>query len=659
MDGQTEIVLRLKEGEETPKGTLLYTLKGFDADGDKLQFGIRTSSDSDIIIVETISSTEANIYLNKLLDREEKDEYALVLSLTDGHLGKGNFVTQSLLILVEDVNDNSPVFKNHQNSILLREDAPLGTIAHLEATDADEGPFGQVVYHAAADVEKNLFSVSTVGEKAVIRLIGSLDYEKQTVHQVKVLAVDRAKEGRVNTGTAIVLVRVLDVEDRPPEFIRVTPIARITENSPVGTTVLQVMAVDGDRGINNKIQYALVTSNDNQTLALDPFKMEADTGKIVTASVINREALPFGSSSYIIQIKATELGSYQVPVPFTTTEVTVIISDINDETPTFKRKLYECQVAENAPNNTPLTFIGNAVPEVFDYDQGINGTFLMYVKSKSEIFEITPKKATNEATFSIKVKNNTQLDYEKIKMINFTIVAKEVIKNNPKFSEVPVVVHILDRNDNYPEFTKKSYEVWVPENCEVGTTVAWIQALDEDSGNYGTQGVRYTNIAGSIAGLLNIDPISGILTVKTAGGPSWDREQAPRHYLSIEARDDMGNGNRNSVQLTINLEDVNDNSPLFIQNKYEARLMENQLSFEKFLRVEARDADLNGTQNSEVEYSLVGELHENFTIDRTTGEIYPKYPIDFESIEGPEEENVRILYLTLRARDKGSPSLYR
>ncbi|XP_066258040.1 cadherin-23 isoform X2 [Euwallacea similis] len=656
IDGQTEIVLRLKEGEETPVGTLLYKLKGHDADGDRLTFGVKPTLESDVIIVDSTSNTEANVYLNKLLDREEKDEYALVLTLTDGHLGQGNYVTQSLLILVEDVNDNTPVFKTHQSSIMLREDAFTGIIAQLEATDADEGPYGQVVYHPAADVDKSLFSVSTIGEKAVVKLIGSLDYEKQTAHQVKVLAVDRAKEGRINTGTAVILVRVQDVEDRPPEFVRVTPVARIAENSLVGSVVLQVVAIDGDREINNKIHYSLSTNNIDQRG--DLFKIETDTGRVVTASVLDREALGFGSGSYILQITATEVDSHQKPPPYATTEVTVMITDVNDETPTFKSNMYECEIAENAPKNTPLTFIGNSIPEIFDYDQGINGTFEMYIKHGHDLFEISPMRATNEATFTLKVKNSSYLDYEKIKVINFTIVAKEVVQVNPKFSEAPVIVRILDRNDNYPEFTKNSYEVWVPENCEAGTTVAWVQALDDDSGTYGTMGVRYTNIAGSIANLLNIHPVSGIITVKTPGGLSWDREQVSRHFLTVEARDDLGNGNRNSVQLTINLEDVNDNSPIFVQRTYEARILENAPSFQSYLKVEARDADLNGTKNSEIEYLLMGELHQNFSISAKTGVITPKQPIDFEFIEGPEEENVRILYLTVRARDMGSPSLF-
>lgn len=153
-------------------------------------------------------------------------------------------------------------------------------------------------------------------------------------------------------------------------------------------------------------------------------------------------------------------------------------------------------------------------------------------------------------------------------------------------------------------------------------------------------------------------PTSGIITVKTAGGPNWDREQVSRHYLTVEARDDLGNGNRNSVQLVINVEDVNDNPPIFIQNKYEARLLENKNEFETPLKVEARDADLNGTKNSEIEYQLFGEYQNNFTIDSISGEIKPKHAIDFEKLPGPLKENIRKLFLTVRAKDKGIPSLY-
>lgn len=93
---------------------------------------------------------------------------------------------------------------------------------------------------------------------------------------------------------------------------------------------------------------------------------------------------------------------------------------------------------------------------------------------------------------------------------------------------------------------------------------------------------------------MNLHPTSGIITVKTSGGSNWDREQVSRHYLTVEARDNLGFGNRNSAQIIVNIEDVNDNPPVFIQSKYEVRLVENHLDFDEPLRVIARDADLNG-----------------------------------------------------------------
>ncbi|KRT78306.1 Cadherin, partial [Oryctes borbonicus] len=418
--------------------------------------------------------------------------------------------------------------------------------------------------------------------------------EKQTLHQLKILAMDRAKQGRINTGTAAILIKVEDVEDQPPEFVRVQPVVRIAEDAPIGTQIMQVKAIDGDRGINNPISYSISTNS----ILNEPssFGIENSSGVIATKRLLDREAISASSAAYILQITATEIGSSIFPAPSSQTEVTIMITDVNDETPTFRSKNYECEIAENAAVNTPVTFLARSIPEVFDHDQGNNGTFNLFLKGAEDMLEITPVQAINEATFLIRVKNSSKLDYEQIRSMNFSIIAKEVVILKPKYSEAQVRLHILDRNDNFPEFIKNVYDVWIPENCQVGTTVAWVQALDDDSGNFGTKGIRYTNLSGGSEHLLYLHPITGVITVKAAGGPNWDRELVQRHYLTVEARDDLGQGNRNTVQLILNIEDVNDNPPIFLQKFYEARLVENNADFESPLRVEARDADLNGNK---------------------------------------------------------------
>ena len=75
-------------------------------------FTLVTSENNDLAeIVKEPDSNEANLILKKLLDAEDKGEHQLVLTLTDNRLGDGNFMTQSLLIIVEDINDNVPIFE--------------------------------------------------------------------------------------------------------------------------------------------------------------------------------------------------------------------------------------------------------------------------------------------------------------------------------------------------------------------------------------------------------------------------------------------------------------------------------------------------------------------------------------------------------------------
>lgn len=90
-DLQSEIVVRVKEGASSLNKEIFH-LYGEDADGDSLQFGVLGTLGKDLLRIDSISPTEAKITLKKELDREIQDSYTLVLTLTDGKLGKGNYV---------------------------------------------------------------------------------------------------------------------------------------------------------------------------------------------------------------------------------------------------------------------------------------------------------------------------------------------------------------------------------------------------------------------------------------------------------------------------------------------------------------------------------------------------------------------------------------
>lgn len=71
----------------------------------------------------------------------------------------------------------------------------------------------------------------------------------------------------------------------------------------------------------------------------------------------------------LILLQAKEESQISLYNPSVQTEITIIITDINDETPTFRSATYLGEINENAQNNTPVTFIGNSIPQVYDYDQ--------------------------------------------------------------------------------------------------------------------------------------------------------------------------------------------------------------------------------------------------------------------------------------------------
>ena len=83
----------VREGSSS-LGKELLRVSGEDPDGDEITFGVLGTLGLYILRVENVpKSNSAIIYLNQELDRETRDTYNVLLTLTDGKLGKGNYVS--------------------------------------------------------------------------------------------------------------------------------------------------------------------------------------------------------------------------------------------------------------------------------------------------------------------------------------------------------------------------------------------------------------------------------------------------------------------------------------------------------------------------------------------------------------------------------------
>lgn len=198
----------------------------------------------------------------------------------------------------------------------------------------------------------------------------------------------------------------------------------------------------------------------------------------------------------------------------------------------------------------------------------------------------------------------------------FQILAQELGPATNLSATANVTVYLNDVNDNAPVFLALSYDVELPENVTAGTRVVQVAADDVDTGDYGK--LQYTAILGYLNTSLNLDPISGLITVAT-NNHGFDREAMPDLHFLVEARDNDGVGLRVTVPLIIKLLDVNDNPPEFERELYEFVLSPNLNNFTSAAYVKAVDKDAE-PPNNVVRYEIIeGNSEGKFAINEETG----------------------------------------
>ena len=107
-------------------------------------------------------------------------------------------------------------------------------------------------------------------------------------------------ESEAKSTSTILLVKVDDEADQPPIFTFVPPVTRVQENLPIGTEIVNVKAVDGDREINNPIRYSITKGNS------DLFAINSTNGVISIISELDREKAVRsgqGTGAYILEIR--------------------------------------------------------------------------------------------------------------------------------------------------------------------------------------------------------------------------------------------------------------------------------------------------------------------------------------------------------------------
>ena len=304
-------------------------------------------------------------------------------------------------------------------------------------------------------------------------------------------------------------------------------------------------------------------------------------------------------------------------------QVNITIEDVNDNTPEFPISPLSVAVREDSSLFTAFYTV-----HALDRDSGNNGVVSYQVVPTSSIFQVD----SDSGQLSL----ISSLDYETKSSHQITIRATD--KGSPqKMSDVLVNIKVEDVNDNPPSFAKDIYYANIAESAEVNTKFANISASDADSGTNARLVYRLT--AGAYSGTFGIFPNDGCIYNKV----ELDRETQDSYTLEVVATDAGVPAKSSSASVVITVLDVNDNSPIFVEQEYLFYIAENLDGSSVVGQVSASDLDESDT----IQYSL-SEQSDYFSVVGSSGVIHTK--------KGLDREHIEINELVIRAVDSGKPS---
>eukprot|EP00064_Thunnus_orientalis_P000719 superscaffoldBa00000039_g720 len=489
----------LEVSEAMRIGAILLNLQATDRENDPITYRIE-SGDSQKVF--NLSETIGLLLLGKPLDRETTDQYRLIVTASDGN--PGGTSTATVNIVVTDVNDNDPEFNlTIPTNFTVQEEKANLFVGQVMATDPDAGANGQVQYRIVN--HPDLFTISANGS---IYTKVPLDRELRSQYDLVVEASDGAVDPRRTTLT--LSVQVKDIDDNSPVFSQQTYVVNVPENSPVGTVVLKLSAVDSD--LFSNVTYQIKTESARQLFSLNPV-----TGELAVLQTLDFEDLAAMSmgASYTFQVEAVDQGGVMPPGQAT---VTVRITDMNDFSPIFSQDLYKGMVAPNAEKGTVIT-------TVFAEDQDPPGTPASFVRYRVDL----DKSPYSGSIFDVEAETGrviTKVNLNEEPSVTFKLFViayddGEPVKSNSTLVEITVL-----QPSRIPIFTQEEYKFPpVSERAELGTPVGTILAAAVN------QTIFYSIVGGNELGHFQVNNRTGVIST----AKPLDYENVTSYILRVQA----------------------------------------------------------------------------------------------------------------------------
>ena len=303
------------------------------------------------LFVMDSTSGDIRLSVGAKLNYEEKHYYKLVITGYDQGQSVQRSSSMTLVVHVQDSNDNAPEFEHATFATSVSEAATVSSsITQIKAMDRDTGENGRITFSIIDSEFSQYFGIFP--SDGVLYLKKVLDREVKSQYIIQVKARDHGLPSL--SATAQVTIHVLDYNDNKPEIAQSSYHFSIEENLPADTLVGYIVVTDADEGTNALLQYQLVPPQDNFYVT--------NSGEILTSRSLNRELKDAFNFDVRVQDSGSSPRESVVPVH-------VSVSDVNDNTPTIVNLQSSATVDENQSKGIRVVQIN-----AYDLDAGENGT---------------------------------------------------------------------------------------------------------------------------------------------------------------------------------------------------------------------------------------------------------------------------------------------
>ncbi|XP_041364040.1 cadherin-99C-like [Gigantopelta aegis] len=639
--------------ENSPRGTLVLDQQGtrflklIVTDGDVL------ASDPSQTYSYTVTDTaifsvtqEGYIALaTENLDYEVTQRVVFQLITSESSTAERRSTTTTLTVEVIDRNDFSPTFPATTYVMTVPEAdysrSPV-TVVTVQATDADSGDNGIVTYEISAVSNNGEGKFAVDANSGSLQVVGQV--LRDELYTITIQATDKAEPGQRRASQTAVLVNVTRVGNLGPAIPASTYSITVSEGVTIGASVFATPATDPD---NDVLSYQIISGNNNQD-----FVIGRNTGLVSTRNRLDRESRP--SYSLLLHVADT---SHRTA----TTTLSIKISDINDQNPSFINPPYIFSVLENELG----ALVGQVMATDADEPNTANSQIAYRNFLDSSSFIVNSE--------SGQITTIEPLDWETKRVYLLLVVARDAAFDS-RSSTATVTINVVDRPDSIPVFVETNYEASVPENENNGL-VTTVTATDADSIpdiTYQLLGPASTDFTISESGEIRVKNVLNYevtsfyeFYVTTADGRN-SQEPSSTATVRVTVLNPPAKGRIVILQQLpfgrgrfLNLArllgwDLNDFAPVLTLASNSITMQEIAQVGEHIITATAVDNDPQNTPNSRIAFSIADITPASgsslFYINPNDGRLYLGQP--FRS----DISNSNSYQVTIRATDFGSPT---